>query len=395
LAKRTKVWLVAIVLAAAAFAACGSNGRSDQPAGTGGVSGTAGARGGSSGAGTAGSSAGGNAGSAGSTVGTGGTSVPGEAGRGGSANAGTGGSSNAGAGGNAGSTGLAGNGGAGNGGSAGGGRGGQNGPGSGGRGGSSNGGSGGSGATPCTRELLRSTITAYFTALAAHSSSTLPLAPSVKFTENGKMMTLGEGLWRTAGAVKYAQSALDVEICSSGTHAVVPEGNMDVPVALRLRLQNGLITEIETIAVRPGDYKLSGQTFASNTGAIIAANSTVMWETPPAAAQRNTRAELIAWIDKYFRMFPRGVCNTVSSCRRLENGYGSFNCTDGASCAAGQPTGTPAMNPRILLADPDTGIGVGMTMFMGNTDMHMFKMYGGQVYAVHAVLGGATSSGWD
>jgi hypothetical protein len=34
-------------------------------------------------------------------------------------------------------------------------------------------------------------------------------------------------------------------------------------------------------------------------------------------------------------------------------------------------------------------------MFMGNTDMHMFKMYGGQVYAVHAVLGGATSSGWD
>ena len=53
------------------------------------------------------------------------------------------------------------------------------------------------------------------------------------------------------------------------------------------------------------------------------------------------------------------------------------------------------MNPRILLADPDTGIGVGMTMFMGNTDMHMFKMYGGQVYAVHAILGGATSSGWE
>ena len=94
-------------------------------------------------------------------------------------------------------------------------------------------------------------------------------------------------------------------------------------------------------------------------------------------------------------MFPRGVCNTVSSCRRLENGYGSFTCTDGASCAAGQPTGTPAMLPRILLADPDTGIGVGMTMFMGNTDMHMFKMYGGQVYAVHAILGGAAASGWD
>jgi hypothetical protein len=52
------------------------------------------------------------------------------------------------------------------------------------------------------------------------------------------------------------------------------------------------------------------------------------------------------------------------------------------------------MVPRILIGDPETGIAVGMTMFMGNTDMHMIKMYGGQVYAVHAVLGGATSSGW-
>jgi hypothetical protein len=93
-------------------------------------------------------------------------------------------------------------------------------------------------------------------------------------------------------------------------------------------------------------------------------------------------------------MFPRGVCNTVTSCRRLENGYGTFNCRDGASCDPAQPSGQPAMTPRALMADVETGIGVGMTMFMGNTDMHMFKMYGGQVYAVHAVLGGAASSGW-
>jgi hypothetical protein len=25
----------------------------------------------------------------------------------------------------------------------------------------------------------------------------------------------------------------------------------------------------------------------------------------------------------------------------------------------------------------------------------MFKMYGGKVYAVHAILGAATSTGWD
>ena len=376
--------------------ACGGGGGSSS--GTGGAAGT-------------GASGGSGAGTGGSSSGTGGSTTPGDAGAGGSASAGTGGSSAAGTGGSsaagtggsssAGTSGLAGTGGGGAGGassagtsgSAGRGGGGGSGGGAGGRGGSASGGSGGSGATACTRELLRSTITAYFTALAAHNSSTLPLASNVKFTENGKVMTLGQGLWMTAGAVKYSQSALDVEICSSATHAVVPDGTMDIPVALRLKLQNQMITEIETIAVRPGDYKLSGMTYASNTGAIISANSTVMWETAP-TGQKATRAELTAWIDKYFRVFPMGVCNVASSCRRLENGYSPGACSVGASCSSGQPTGTPVMTPRILIGDPDTGIGVGMTMFMGNTDMHMFKMYGGQVYAVHAVLGGATSSGW-
>jgi hypothetical protein len=388
-----------LVAALLVLGACGG-GQSDPnpPAGTGGGAGSgaaAGSGGGSSSTGGTGGAAGlggtaspGGAG-AGGNGGTGGSST------GGASSAGTGGASSAGTGGasSAGTAGTASAGRGGNGGFIGPGRGGTGG--TGGTAGTGSGGSGGSGATACTRELLRSTITAYFTALAAHSASALPTAAGVKFTENGVVRTLGQqGLWMTAGAVKYSQSALDVEACSSATHAVVPEGNMDIPVALRLKLQNQMITEIETIAVRPGDYRLGGTTYASNTAAMISANTTIMWETVP-SGQRNTRAELIAWIDKYFRMFPRGVCNTVSSCRRLENGGGSFVCTDGASCAAGQPTGTPAMTPRILLADPETGIGVGMTMFMGNTDMHMFKMYGGQVYAVHAVLGGATSSGWE
>ena len=352
MATKTTAWLAAIALGAAVFAACGG-GSSNQPTGTGGGAGSAaaGASGGSSSSGGAGAS-----GAGGSSAGVGGTAMP--AGRGGSSNAGTGGSSGAGTSGSAGS----GGGGAGGGGTAGisgsagrggsGGRGGSIGPGMGGGGGSANGGNGGSNATACTRELLRSTITAYFTALAAHSSSTLPLAANVKFTENGKVMALGEGLWRTAGAVKYSQSALDVESCSSATHAVVPEGSMDIPVALRLKLQNQMITEIETIAVRPGDYKLSA-TFASNTGAIIAANNTVMWEMSPGSRAADAR-RAHRLIDKYFRMFPSGVCNTSQrAAGAWRTATGTFNCTDGgASCAAGQPTGTAGQPRASILADP-------------------------------------------
>jgi hypothetical protein len=260
------------------------------------------------------------------------------------------------------------------------------------------GGMGGSGASAaCTRESLKSAIDAYFEALAAHDPSGLPIASNVKFTENGKLAKLGEeGLWKTAGAVKYAHSALDIETCSSASQAVVSEGSTDIPLALRLKIQNQEITEIETIAVRPGDYRFAGQSFASNTAALIASGTTVAWDEPVPDAQRNARAELEGWMDKYFRMFPRGVCDTTSDCKRIENGGGSFACSAGASCDPGPPSAAQsALLPRLIFADVETGLGVGFTMFMGNTDMHVFKMYGDQVHGVSAILGAAGSSGWD
>jgi hypothetical protein len=254
-------------------------------------------------------------------------------------------------------------------------------------------GAGGSGtAGECTRDLLRTTLDAYFEALAAGDPSSLPLADNVKFTENGEEMEIGSGgLWTTAGTVVYSQSALDTENCMSATDAVVPDGNTDIPVALRLRLEGGQITEVETIAVRQGDYSV-----ASNTNAIVTMGDAIGWEDPVAEADRATRDELTSWMNKYYRLFPQGVCNVTSDCTRLENGGGSFSCSAGAGCSAQDPgPGDNALTPRLILADEVTGIGVGFTMFQSYTDMHMFKMKGGQVYAVHAILAAASGSGWD
>ena len=105
-----------------------------------------------------------------------------------------------------------------------------------------------------------------------------------------------EGLWKTAGAVKYAHSALDPETCSAASQAVVPDGSTDIPVALRLKLENQKIAEIEMIAVRSGDYKVAGQSFASNTAALSASGSTVKWEERVPADQQSSRAELEGWM---------------------------------------------------------------------------------------------------
>ena len=279
-------------------------------------------------------------------------------------------------------------------------------------GGSSTGGAVGSGGSPattgsagsggasttgsaCSREFLKSTLAAYFTALAAHSAAGLPLADTVKVTENGKAIMLGvDGLWKTAGMVKYAKSALDTDGCNTATEAVVPEGSTDLPVALRLKFVAQKITEIETIAVRAGDYKVSGSNFPSKPEAIIASDATVMWEAPVPDAMRNTTKEMNAWMSKYFKAFPAGVCNPDTNCKRLENGNSPGGCGLGASCQAGDPTGN-VIKSHAIFSDAETGIGVGFDLFMGNTDMHMFKMYGGKVYAVHAILGTAAKTGWE
>ncbi|MDF3069041.1 MAG: hypothetical protein K0R38_4642 [Polyangiaceae bacterium] len=258
-------------------------------------------------------------------------------------------------------------------------------------GGNGGGGSGGEGA--CTRELLKSTVDAYFTALAAHSPSGLPLAASVKHTENGKASKPGEeGLWKTAGARKYAHSALDTQLCMSATQAVVPDGTTDVPVALRLKLANQKITESELIVARAADYPA----LDANPGALIASNQKIEWEQTVPAEQRATREELTGWMDKYFRRFPAGVCNTTPDCLRIENGGGNFVCGQGASCASGSGSGQAVLDPRLVFADVEAGLGVGFTIFTGGyIDMHVFKMQGGEVSGVSAILANGNDSGWE
>jgi hypothetical protein len=89
------------------------------------------------------------------------------------------------------------------------------------------------------------------------------------------------------------------------------------------------------------------------------------------------------------------VCKVAQACKRLENGGGDFSCGAGASCASSEPTGQPKLNPRLILADVERSIGVGFTMFQGNTDMHMFKMRGGMIYGVNTILAKASNSGWE
>jgi len=253
---------------------------------------------------------------------------------------------------------------------------------------------GGANTDECTRELLDGTLDAYFDALSAHDASTLSLSSSVKFTENAEESAIGSaGLWLTAGEVEYSQRMLDVEDCTAAAHAVLTADGDDYALAVRIKLEGSEITEVETIAVPPGSFT----NVTANPSAIVAIADEVGWPDVVPEEQRKTHEEMVAWMEKYFSFFPQGVCNVTGDCTRLENGGGGFSCGGGATCTAGDPGPSDNNLPsREIHADVETGVGIGMTIYENNTDMHMFKMIDGEVYAVQAIFyptNGAT--GWE
>ena len=103
----------------------------------------------------------------------------------------------------------------------------------------------------CDRECLRRFITQYLDAMITHNPKTLPIAATARFTEDTKTLSLGEGLWKGASKIRrYRQDLLDVREGVAASHVVVEENGMPAMLALRLKIADRKITEIETMVTR-------------------------------------------------------------------------------------------------------------------------------------------------
>src|SRR5580658_10769295 len=133
---------------------------------------------------------------------------------------------------------------------------------------------------PCDRACLESFADQYMDALIAHDPKRLPLSPKLKNTENGQRLSPGDGFWRTATAkgkyrlfVDDPQSGV-VTLMTTMTEATVP-----VSMAIRLKIENRQIAEIETFVVRTG---LSGGTGSADLEKLGSPNPLFL-QTIPAA----------------------------------------------------------------------------------------------------------------
>jgi hypothetical protein len=178
----------------------------------------------------------------------------------------------------------------------------------------------------CARSCLEGFVDRYLDALVAHQPTLLPLATGVRFTEDGQPLLIGDGLWRTMRARgHYRLFVTDVPAGQVAFFGSIEEDNRDPSqgtpalIALRLKIKNLQITQIEQLVVR--------DEAAGKRVEALTPNPVYLQSVP--VSERMSRADLITTANKYFTGMQqndgKGDYPFGEDCNRIENGNQSTN----------------------------------------------------------------------
>jgi hypothetical protein len=188
----------------------------------------------------------------------------------------------------------------------------------------------------CDRPCLLNTADAYIAALVAHDASKAPMAPNAKFTEQSKVLKVGEeGLWKSAltGPTTFkipvadpvsGQIGVILMMRAAGTafpappargNAPTPDPNApaDIQLALRLKVVDRKITEAEHVIAR-----ISAP---NQLNALKAPRAAFLRDAPK--ADRNTRGIMFVIANAYYDALVLGdgqLAPFADDCGRRENG---------------------------------------------------------------------------
>jgi hypothetical protein len=106
----------------------------------------------------------------------------------------------------------------------------------------------------CDRACLTGFVDGYFDALATGNGRSVPLARNARITLNGRETSLEDTFWAGAGETVYRWDIVNWRLGDTGTEAIVlnDDGSKTI-VALRLKVLDGAVTEVEIIRANQGD----------------------------------------------------------------------------------------------------------------------------------------------
>jgi len=187
----------------------------------------------------------------------------------------------------------------------------------------------------CDRACLLSTADAYVAALVAHDPSKAPMAPNAKFTEQSKVLAVGEGLWKSAVAgpttfkipvpdpvsgqigvilmMKATGAAFPAGPARGNAPAPDPNAPADIQLALRLKVVNKHITEAEHVIARIS---------APSQLSTLKTPRPAFMQTVP-KGDRNPRGIMLVIANAYYDALVLGdgeLAPFADDCGRRENG---------------------------------------------------------------------------
>lgn len=235
---------------------------------------------------------------------------------------------------------------------------------------------------PCDRECLNGIVDAYLEAIVANDPSAAPLADDIRYTENTEVLEVGEGLWETAdaGPSDFRIRVPDPVARQVGFIGVMVESASPVLLALRLKVEDGEVTEAEHLVARDlGESNLAN----------LDAPREDLLETVP-ADERLPRELMLILGGSYYTSIEQldgDATLYADDCERHENGLvtagGEGTGLDGEprrGCRAQIDSRVFAYIDsidlrRVWIADETTGLVFGLSQFRHSMEQTEFQVY--------------------
>ena len=227
----------------------------------------------------------------------------------------------------------------------------------------------------------------YRDALSHKDRGLAPFARTARYTENNVEMPLGEGLWGSIGGL--SPTGLEVADPSTGNAAwfgTVQEHGDGAFLAMRLKVEDGRITEVESVVQR-------SPTHPAPFGDPAKLQHDPAFQEILPQEQRRERERLIAIANGYFSTVEQndGQIFTAfdADCQRNENGISTTSGAQGAAaiaqgCESQFKLGIYRINKRVRerrypIVDEERGVVVGTAFFDHANAFDTYKTTDGQV----------------
>jgi len=262
----------------------------------------------------------------------------------------------------------------------------------------------------CNRTCLAGKLDTFLKAVVAKDPAKAGLWAGFRQTENALLTVPGEGIWASNTGIGLDRRYYDAETGQAEFYGTINEGAKVAVASLRIKIEDGQVTEAEWHLARAEDPGITG------IGSKATFDADNLLAHPPAArvvpvAQRVPRKQLVAAVNSYFDGIVDRTGRHVQAnpgCLRFENGMGGQNWNSrpaqaseadwqtNVDCRSGY-AGLGIVNVaarRYLMVDEEAQVVVMSAVFIRDPlnpkrrgfFMELFYLDGGKISSVYAAI---------